>query len=242
MQQQQQQQQQQPSSSRAGSHSKAVDRGGAARGQRQEGVGMARGRGAGGRQDALAAAALAAQLRVMRSVLLERVELAEEVQRSTAGQLQAAQARGEAAAMKVAALRSQYDVLKADYERVAMRHEADKQSMSQKVRVEVLGRLLPLMDNFERAAASLPSHTEGERAVHTSHQQVYAALQQLLREAGIEEVPGVSSLFNPQVHDAIMREYDGEVEDGTVLAVLQKGYAAGEQLLRPALVKVSMRA
>lgn len=59
------------------------------------------------------------------------------------------------------------------------------------------------------------------------------------RPAGAPLAPGVGSPFDPALHDAIMREASDEVPDGTVLEEFRKGFALGDRLLRPAMVKVS---
>lgn len=58
---------------------------------------------------------------------------------------------------------------------------------------------------------------------------------------GVEAVPGVGSLFDPNLHDAIMRAPSVEAPDDTILEEFRKGFRIGDRLLRPAMVKVSFR-
>lgn len=60
----------------------------------------------------------------------------------------------------------------------------------------------------------------------------------LMRSLGVEAVPTVGSPFDPNVHDAIMREPSNAHPDGTVLGEFRKGFSLGGKLLRPAMVKV----
>jgi hypothetical protein len=60
----------------------------------------------------------------------------------------------------------------------------------------------------------------------------------ILRSRDVDVVPTVDSPFDPNVHEAIMREPSDEVPDGTVLMEFRKGFKMGERLLRPAMVKV----
>lgn len=62
---------------------------------------------------------------------------------------------------------------------------------------------------------------------------------EVFRSLGVEAVPGVGAPFDPEVHDAIMREENDEVPDGTVLKEFRRGFKLGSQLLRPAMVQVS---
>jgi molecular chaperone GrpE len=61
----------------------------------------------------------------------------------------------------------------------------------------------------------------------------------LFRGFGLEVVPGAGAPFDPEVHEAIMREESNDVEEGTVLQEFRKGFRLGDKLLRPAMVKVS---
>lgn len=60
----------------------------------------------------------------------------------------------------------------------------------------------------------------------------------LMRNLGVEPVPTVGTPFDPEVHEAIMREASSEHPDGTVLVEFRKGFKIGEKLLRPAMVQV----
>lgn len=61
----------------------------------------------------------------------------------------------------------------------------------------------------------------------------------ILKGLGVDTVDTVGSPFDPELHEAIMREPSDEVPDGTVLLEFRKGFRMGERLLRPAMVKVS---
>ncbi len=59
-----------------------------------------------------------------------------------------------------------------------------------------------------------------------------------MRSLGVDAVPTVGAAFDPNIHDAIMREPSSSHPDGTVLQEFRKGFAIGGKLLRPAMVKV----
>ena len=61
---------------------------------------------------------------------------------------------------------------------------------------------------------------------------------EIFRTLGVDAVPGVGQPFDPTFHDAVMREQNDDVPDGTVLQEFRKGFRHGDKLLRPAMVKV----
>jgi hypothetical protein len=70
-------------------------------------------------------------------------------------------------------------------------------------------------------------------------QGVYKQMVEAFRSLGVEAVPGPGNLFDPEVHEAIMREENDDVPDGTVLKEFRRGFRLGNQLLRAAMVQVS---
>ena len=92
-------------------------------------------------------------------------------------------------------------------------------------------QLLPVLDNFERAIA----HGEGGEGVGL----VFKELQAVLETAGLEEVPGEGSPFDPQVHEAVDSREDGSVTEEVVRAVHRRGYTMNGKLLRAAMVGVA---
>jgi molecular chaperone GrpE len=106
--------------------------------------------------------------------------------------------------------------------------------------MNVLEDLLPLVDNFEMAAKSVITSTEGEEKINKSYQSLYRQMVDIFRGLGLEAVPTVGAQFDPEIHDGIMREENNDVEDGVVLEEFRKGFTYKEKLLRPAMVKVAV--
>jgi hypothetical protein len=87
------------------------------------------------------------------------------------------------------------------------------------------------------------THTHSPLTPHTHSphtQSLYKQFADTLKGLGVEAVATVGAPFDPEVHDAIMREPSDEVPDGTVLMEFRKGFRMGERLLRPAMVKVGL--
>jgi len=95
--------------------------------------------------------------------------------------------------------------------------------------------LLPILDNLERALQAAAEHEEArlEEGVELVHRELAA----LLERHGVKEIE-TSGMFDPHVHEALVSQ-PSEVDEGSVLDVIQKGYTLGERVVRPARVIVA---
>ncbi len=115
-----------------------------------------------------------------------------------------------------------------NYRKRMMRQNAEESARGASRLVE---KLLPVLDNFERAIA----HGEGGEGV----EMVFTELRAVLESAGLTEVPGEGAPFDPQVHEAVDSREDDSVTEEVVRAVHRRGYTMNEKLLRPAMVGVA---
>ncbi|PKA65482.1 hypothetical protein AXF42_Ash005816 [Apostasia shenzhenica] len=162
------------------------------------------------------------------------------------GFLQSIEDENNSLANKVAALSEELLVEKdrilrisADFDNFRKRAEREGLSLVENVRGEVLERLLPVLDNFERAKAQIKAETEGEEKINNSYQSIYKQFMEILTSLGVEAIETVGNAFDPMLHEAIMREDSVEFEEGVVILEFRKGFKLGERLLRPSTVKVS---
>ncbi len=128
----------------------------------------------------------------------------------------------------------------AEFENAKKRLAREREDSRRRIWVDLLGRLLPILDNFDRALAESVSTPPDafRKGVALTVQQMREALS---RE-GLEEISSVGEHFDPHLHEAVeARKVEG-FEDGIVLEELRKGYRFQGQLLRPALVRVSAAA
>lgn len=124
--------------------------------------------------------------------------------------------------------------LQAEFENYRRRTIKEKEELSQIAIGNLLACLFPVLDNFERAL------THGsDKGLLEGMQMVYNQLVGILTEAGLQPLGAVGEAFDPKVHDAFLQEESDEAESNSILEVLQKGYAMGDRLLRPAMVKVA---
>ena len=102
---------------------------------------------------------------------------------------------------------------------------------------ETIAAMLPAIDNLERAIDAAEKH-EGGEALAEGVKMTLNSLTESLRRFGFEEVPALGETFDPEKHNAVMREV-GE-EPGKVLEVFQKGYKVKDKIIRYAMVKVAV--
>ncbi len=133
----------------------------------------------------------------------------------------------------------------ADFDNYRKRVERDRSETYNRVVAEVVGQLLPVMDNLRRAheAESSVEGTESQEFRNFLHgvELISKQLNGVLESLGIEQVPTVGLPFDPHVHEAIATERTDEFEPDTVMQEIVRGYRLGEKLLRPAMVKVATR-
>ncbi|HEY7221689.1 MAG TPA: nucleotide exchange factor GrpE [Candidatus Binatia bacterium] len=123
----------------------------------------------------------------------------------------------------------------ADFENYRRRVERDRASAAQSGKRDVILPLLEVLDGFERALQiddTPPSVTEGLLALQRQ-------FLRLLEAQGIAPLESVGQPFNPELHDAIGVVQTDEVESGAVAEELQRGYRWGDDVLRPARVRVA---
>ena len=104
---------------------------------------------------------------------------------------------------------------------------------------EAIAAMLPAIDNLERAIDAAEKH-EGGEALAEGVKMTLNSLMESLKRFGFEEVPALGEEFDPEKHNAVMREV-GE-EPGKVLEVFQKGYKVKDRIIRYAMVKVAVEA
>ncbi|MBD2435767.1 nucleotide exchange factor GrpE [Nostoc sp. FACHB-110] len=134
---------------------------------------------------------------------------------------------------------SQYMRIAADFENYRKRTSKEKEELDVQVKRNTILELLPVVDNFERARAHLKPQTDGEMTIHKSYQGVYKQLVDCLKRLGVSPMRPEGEQFDPNLHEAVMREPTDEHPEGTVLEELVRGYYIGDRVLRHAMVKVA---
>ena len=132
---------------------------------------------------------------------------------------------------------NRYLRLAADFDNYKKRTRQEQADATQSSSAELLGKLLPVVDNFHRVLDSVPDGTDEAwvKGVRLTLQQ----LDDLLTAYGLTEIAAVGEPFDPNFHEAIGHEESDDHPEDTVVTELRKGYRLNDRVVRPALVKVS---
>lgn len=127
---------------------------------------------------------------------------------------------------------------RAEFANYKKRIERERSDLFQRASLDTLKALLPIVDDFDRAFESLPEDISDNPWIGgvSMIQRKFAGL---LEQYEVEAIDPTGELFDPNLHQAIGSEESAEVESGHVTETLQKGYRAGDSILRLALVKVA---
>ena len=132
-----------------------------------------------------------------------------------------------------------YDQLlrkQADFDNYRKRMERERDETGGIAAREVLKRLLPVLDNMERALKTGEASRDPLRkGIELVHQQFL----DLLKKEGVQPIEALGAAFDPRLHEAVEVLHVAGFEADVVLEEMQRGYTHNERLLRPALVKVS---
>ena len=135
---------------------------------------------------------------------------------------------------------NQYMRIAADFDNFRKRSQKEKEDLEQQVKRSTILELLPVVDNLERARSQFNNlQTDGEKNIHKSYQSVYKQLVDTLKRLGVSAMRPEGKEFDPNLHEAVMREATHEYPEGTVTEELVRGYFLGDRVLRHALVKVA---
>ncbi|MEE8174273.1 MAG: nucleotide exchange factor GrpE [Dehalococcoidia bacterium] len=122
----------------------------------------------------------------------------------------------------------------ADFINLRRRHEQERDEVTRFANATLLLSLLPVVDDLERALASVSPKLAGMTWVD-GIRLIYRKLQATLETQGLSEIKAVGEPFDPHIHEATMY---GEGEEGIVVEELQKGYKLHDRVIRPTMVVV----
>ena len=133
----------------------------------------------------------------------------------------------------------QFTRLNADFDNFRKRTAKQQEESEAKVKCNTVSALLEIVDNFERARSQIKPQNEGEMAIHKSYQGVYKQLVDAFKKLGVSPMRAEGQVFDPNLHEAVMREPTDRYPEGTVIEEFVRGYVLGERVLRHAMVKVA---
>ena len=123
----------------------------------------------------------------------------------------------------------------AEFANYRRRTEGVRQEAFDDGRRDAIDKLLPIIDNLERA---LSAAGESEGGLKAGVEMVLRQTKETFAKMGVEEIDPMGQPFDAELHNAVMQGSEEEGEPGTVCMVLQKGYKLGNRVIRHAMVKV----
>jgi molecular chaperone GrpE len=126
----------------------------------------------------------------------------------------------------------------AEFANYKKRQRAEQAKLRELANAGLLRKLLPVLDDFDRAIATMP---EGVQKLSWSQGllMVRRKLEAILESEGVEPIETEGEAFDPYYHEAVTHEEVEGYEEGEVIGEVQKGYVLGDRVLRPALVRVA---
>ena len=126
----------------------------------------------------------------------------------------------------------------AEFDNYRKRTEKEKSSMYEIGAREVIEKILPIVDNFERGLAAVPEEEKDSPFVEGMN-KVYRQLLSSFEGMGVKTIESVGQEFNPDYHNAVMHVEDEEAGENTVVEEFQKGYTYKDTVIRHSMVKVA---
>jgi molecular chaperone GrpE len=125
----------------------------------------------------------------------------------------------------------------AEFDNFRKRTDKEKQQMFSMGERNVIEKMLPIVDNFERGLAAVPEE-EKTSALASGMEMVYRQLVKQLEDLGVTPIEAVGQEFDPNLHNAVMQVESEEYPSGTVAQELQKGYKYHDAVIRYSMVAV----
>ncbi|MDZ7635970.1 MAG: nucleotide exchange factor GrpE [Bacteroidales bacterium] len=139
---------------------------------------------------------------------------------------------GEELPGKLTEMQDRYLRLSAEFDNYRKRTLREKIELSQSGGESVINKLLPIIDDFDRAMISMRA-TEDCNAVKAGLELIYVKINDFLRQNGVKEIEAVNEPFNSDLHEAVTSfTVEDEALKGKIIEVTQKGYTLNEKVIR----------
>lgn len=123
----------------------------------------------------------------------------------------------------------------AEFDNYKKRTDREKLSVGEYAKADVIKKLLPIIDNIERAGEPNLESPDYIKGIELITKQ-FSSLAQTL---GITPIASVGDVFDPNLHEAVMHIEDENAGENTIAQVLQQGYKIGDTVIRAAMVSVA---
>ena len=126
----------------------------------------------------------------------------------------------------------------AEFDNYRKRTEKEKSAMYEIGAKDVIEKILPIVDNFERGFATV-AEEEKENPFVQGMDKVYKQLMTMLEGLGVKPIEALGQEFNPDLHHAVMHVEDEEAGENVIVEEFQKGYLYRDSVVRHSMVKVA---
>lgn len=126
----------------------------------------------------------------------------------------------------------------AEFDNFRKRTEKEKSQMYEIGAKDIIEKILPVVDNFERGIAAVPEE-EKSNPFAEGMEKIYKQLMTTLEEIGVKPIEAVGQEFDPDFHNAVMHIEDEEVGENIITEEFQKGYLYRDSVVRHSMVKVA---
>ena len=133
--------------------------------------------------------------------------------------------------------KEKYTRLPAEFDNMRVRNDKENSKMFDYGASDVLEKLLPVLDNFDRAMGSVTP--EEKTPFEEGIEMIYKQLKETLKSIGVEPMDAVGKQFDPNFHNAVIHVEDEKAGENVVLEEMQKGYMYKDTVLRHSMVKVA---
>ena len=126
----------------------------------------------------------------------------------------------------------------AEFDNYRKRTDKEKSAMYEIGAKDIIEKILPVVDNFERGLAAVPEDAKGTPFAE-GMEKIYKQFMKTLDEIGVKPIEAVVKEFDPNLHNAVMHVEDENLGENVVAAELQKGYTYRESVVRHSMVQVA---
>lgn len=124
----------------------------------------------------------------------------------------------------------------AEYDNFRKRSQKEKQDIYSSSQADVIKELLPVLDNFDRAANNKDANAEDYKK---GIDLIFNQFGEVLKKLGVESYGERGDEFDPNIHNAVMTVEDEELGENVIASVFSKGYKLGDRIIREAVVQVA---
>ena len=126
----------------------------------------------------------------------------------------------------------------AEFDNFRKRTEKEKAAMYEIGAKDIIEKILPVLDNFERGLAAVPEDEKGSSFAE-GIEKIYKQFGKTLEDAGVESIEAVGKQFDPNLHNAVMHVEDEKYGENEIAMELQKGYKYRGSVVRHSMVQVA---